>query len=96
MNRPGSPRAFGWSMRPVFGAMSTAAFVVSLAFLGLAAPAHADFVINATFDSSITSQTNAAAIEGAINAAIGVLEKDITSNVTVSIDFQATNSGLGQ
>jgi hypothetical protein len=58
--------------------------------------AYAGLTINATFDSSITSLPDAAAIEGAINAAINVLEKDIANPITVSIDFQNMSGGLGQ
>jgi hypothetical protein len=61
---------------------------------GVMSPARA-LVIDATFDSSITSLANAAAVEGSINAAIAVLETDITSNVTATIDFQNSSSGLG-
>ena len=47
--------------------------------------------------ASITSlPASAAAIEGAINAAINVLEANISSPITVAIDFQNMNSGLGQ
>ena len=61
----------------------------------LATPAYAaGLVINATFESSITSDPNAAAIEGAINAADVTLEADITTPVTVKLDFQ-TGGGLG-
>jgi hypothetical protein len=48
-------------------------------------------VINATFGSGFTSQEM-----GAINAAIGVLEADISNPVTVSIYFGVTSSGLGE
>jgi hypothetical protein len=58
----------------------------------------AGLTIVPTFDSSITSLPGSAGIEGAINAAIGVLEKDVSSpnNITVTIDFQNITSGLGQ
>jgi len=45
-------------------------------------------VINPTFDSSITGNPNAAAIEGAINQAIGVLQARFSDNVTASILFR--------
>jgi hypothetical protein len=62
------------------------------ASLALSGPAHA------TLDSSITSLPDAAAVEGAINSAIGAVEGAITSpnNITVSIDFQNMSSGLGE
>jgi hypothetical protein len=50
-----------------------------------------------TFDTSITSDPNAAAIEGAINGAIHVLQADIVDNVTVNVTFVSDESvGLGQ
>ena len=52
--------------------------------------AHANLTITPTFDSTITSDPNAAAIEGTINSAIGVLEADISTPITVSVYFQAT------
>jgi hypothetical protein len=62
-------------------------------------PAHATstFVIDPTFSSSITSDPGAAAIEGAINAAIMGIEASITSanNLTVSIYF-TEGGGLGE
>jgi hypothetical protein len=73
--------------------------LAGVASLALSSPVHAGFLdIVPTFDSSITSQPGAAAIEGAINNAIGAVESNITSpnNLTVSIDFQAITSGLGQ
>jgi len=45
-------------------------------------------VINATFDGSITNDPNAAAIEAAINAAIGVFEALLDDPITVSILFR--------
>lgn len=58
--------------------------------------ADAGLIINPTFDSSITSDPNAATIEASINAAIGRVQNVITNNITVSIDFQEMSSGLGQ
>jgi hypothetical protein len=54
--------------------------------------------IDPTFDSSITSLSNAAAIENAINAAISAVTSNVASpnNITVSILFQNMSSGLGQ
>ena len=73
--------------------------IVAVVLLGAGTTAHADSItINATFDSSITSLVNAASVEGAINAGITELESAIASpnNITVNIDFQNMNSGLGQ
>jgi PEP-CTERM motif len=69
---------------------------VTLALLAAVAPARAQLTIVPTFDSTITSDSNAAAIEGAITSAIGVLEHDITTPITVKILFQSMSSGLGQ
>jgi hypothetical protein len=68
------------------------------ASLALSGPANATLTIDPTFDSSITSLPGAAAVEGAINSAIGAVEGAITSphNITVSIDFQNMSSGLGE
>lgn len=66
--------------------------------LTLGASAHAgSLTITPTFDSSITSDPNAAAIEGAINAAISNVTSSITSsqNLSVSILFQEQSTGLG-
>ena len=55
--------------------------------------AHASLIINPTFDPSLTSPE-----QGAINAAIGVLEGDISSpnNITVSLYFNSMSGGLGE
>jgi hypothetical protein len=45
------------------------------------------FTITATFDSSITNDPNAAAIESAINQAIATLESELTDPINVSIFF---------
>jgi hypothetical protein len=60
-----------------------------------APPAHANVVINATFDPSITGDPNAVAIIGAIDSAIGVLEADVSTPITASIYFRAQTTGLG-
>ena len=51
------------------------------------------FVINAIFDSSITSNPNAAAIEGAINRAIAFHESLFSDPVTVFILFRYSPTG---
>jgi hypothetical protein len=76
-------------------AWGTMACVLAVAMLFSGAQAHAGLTIIPTFDSSITSLPGAAAIEGAINAAITVLEADISNPITVNIDFQNQNTGLG-
>jgi hypothetical protein len=58
--------------------------------------AYAGITINAIFDSSITSDPNAAAIEGTINQAINVYQTTLTNPITVTINFAEMSSGLGQ
>jgi len=70
-----------------------AVFVIALA---IAVPTYASFVINATFDSSITGDSNAAAIESSINSAISFYESTLTDPIAVSIQFGEMTSGLGQ
>lgn len=57
--------------------------------------AHAGLFINATFDTSITSDANAAAIEAGINAAIARVEASISTTTTVNILFKEVSTGLG-
>jgi hypothetical protein len=80
------------------GAGLASLLLAGVASLALSGPAHATLTITPTFDSSITSLPGAAAVEGAINAAIGAVESNITSpnNITVAILFQSVGSGLGQ
>lgn len=54
----------------------------------------AGLVINATYDSSITSKPDASAIEAAINTAIHNFESDIATPITVNVKFKAITSGL--
>ena len=87
------PNANAWPPRARFTRVLTAPLIVSLAFLGSAAPARADLTINATFDSSIANSPGA---EAAIYAAISNITSSINSpnNLSVSIYFQ-TGGGLG-
>src|SRR5882762_8175242 len=57
-------------------------------------PARANLIISPTFAANITSDSNAAAIEGTINAAIAVYESNFTDPITVHITFQE-GGGLG-
>ena len=58
--------------------------------------AHA-MIINLTYDGSITSLTNAAQVEAAINTAAQVLEALYTNNITVNIGMHFTNNvSLGE
>lgn len=62
--------------------------------LPAAAPAWANFVITPIFDSSITSDPNAASIEGTINTAISGYEALFSDPINVAIKFQE-GGGLG-
>jgi hypothetical protein len=86
----------GLRTRPGAGGVLTAPLVVTLALLGFAGPARANLVINATFDSTITNDPNAAAIEGTINQAIQFYETSITTPITVAITYAEMSTGLGQ
>ena len=50
--------------------------------------AQANIIINPTFDSSITSDPNAAAIVATIEGAITMYEADITTPITVNITYE--------
>jgi len=63
-------------------------FVAAAPLLDLAPSAFAgDLVITPTFDSSITGNANAAAIEGAINTAIATTEGLYSNSVTLNVTF---------
>jgi hypothetical protein len=67
-----------------------------LAACGLATSAYSLTIIP-TFDSSITTNANAAAIEAAINFSIGTLQSNLVDNATVKILFVSDESvDLGQ
>lgn len=51
------------------------------------APCAQALTITPVFDRSITSLSNAATVEGAVNQAIGVFDKDFTSNANIKINF---------
>jgi len=66
------------------------------AAFGIASSAYS-LTIVPTFDSSITSDPNAAQMEVSINTAIQVMESNVIDNVTVNITFVNDGSvGLGQ
>ncbi|HVM60661.1 MAG TPA: NF038122 family metalloprotease [Verrucomicrobiae bacterium] len=54
---------------------------------GCAASAKANLNIIATYDPSIATNANAAAVETAVGAAITLIDGDVLNNVTVNIDF---------
>jgi hypothetical protein len=85
----GSRRILAHHLRDVLAAS------LAVVLLGSVAPARAGLTITPTFDSSITSDPNAAAIEGAINAAISVYENTFSNNINVTIYFQE-GGGLGE
>jgi hypothetical protein len=75
---------------------SLAKFLCGAAVFGLAASAYC-LTIVPTFDSSITGDPNAAAMEAAINAAITVFETNYTGTDVVQIDFISDSTvGLGE
>jgi len=55
-----------------------------------------NLVITPIFDTTITSDANAATIMSTINAAIAVYESKFSDPITVVIKFQKVGSGLGQ
>lgn len=81
-----------------FSEVSRRVPLLAVLLLGAGTPALASLIINATFDSSITTDPGATGIEGAINGAISNIEADITSphNLTVSIYFTEMSTGLGE
>jgi hypothetical protein len=72
----------------------TLALTVLLAVV-VVTPGRAELIINPTFDSSITSDPNAASIEAVINTAVQTYENLFSNLITVSILFQE-GGGLGQ
>jgi hypothetical protein len=53
------------------------------------------FTITPTFDSTITSDPNAATIENTINTAIASYQSSFSDNINVNITFQEMTTGLG-
>ena len=69
---------------------------VAVALVGVAAPARAVLVINATYAANINADPNAATIKGTIQAAINEYQNTFSDNINVSIMFQEMSTGLGQ
>lgn len=69
--------------------------LLAAALLVIPTPARA-LVIIPVWDSTITSDPNAATIESTINMAIQFYEARFADPITVSIQFAETTSGLGQ
>ncbi len=74
------------------GFTNSAPAVVNLTVL----PPSAGLVINALYDSTITSDPNAATITNTINSAIAIYEARFATPITVTILFEEMTSGLGQ
>jgi hypothetical protein len=72
------------------------AVVAGAMVVGSGASAFANMIIVPTFDSTITSDPNAAAIEGVINNAIAKYQASFSDPITVNITFASMSSGLGQ
>jgi hypothetical protein len=80
--------------RPAFGRR----VALAVAVVALVCPAaRAQLTINPTFDSSITSDPNAATIESTINQVIAEYRAKFSNNVTANITFKKdTTISLGQ
>jgi hypothetical protein len=74
---------------------SSRALLLVLTLLAVAMPARA-LVIIPVWDTTITSDPNAATIEATINMAIQFYEARFADPITNSIQFQEMSSGLGQ
>jgi hypothetical protein len=70
---------------------------IALAAILVAAssPLRANLTISPTFDSSITSDPNAVAIENSINDAISEYSQRFADPINVAITFQEVSTGLG-
>jgi hypothetical protein len=75
-----------------FSLLPALLLATSLAFV---MPARAGLIIDTTFDSTITGDSNAASIEAVINTAVQTFESLYTNPITVSILFQEGGE-LGQ
>ncbi len=69
--------------------------LLASAVLNGANSAHA-LIINPIWDSTITSDANAATIENTINSTIAIYQASFSNPITVSIKFAEMTSGLGQ
>lgn len=69
--------------------------IASLFLLANSLTAYGNLVINPIWDSTITSDPNAATIMSTINAAIAVYQARFADPITVNIKFQEMGSGLG-
>jgi hypothetical protein len=69
--------------------------ILALLALAVSSRTACALVITPVFDTTITSDPNAAAIESAIQAAIQVYESRFSDPITVTIKFEKMSSGLG-
>lgn len=97
--KAGAPQAWSWNIcqSPAVAAVGCgkknwcAGILMPLLFFGaMLSSANAGLVIQPTFDSSVTSLSNAAQYESAINSAIAEIEDLFTDNVTINITFKAS------
>lgn len=63
--------------------------------LSACVPADAGLSFNTTFDSTVTSLTDAASVESAFSYATAQFSSFFSDNITINIDVVAGNSGLG-
>jgi hypothetical protein len=96
MSRISSVASLGHDERRSHARSWATRLMLGLAFVGVTSPAHANIKINAIFDSTITGSAQASTIEASINQAIAVYEANISTNITVNINFASMTSGLGQ
>ena len=71
------------------------ALVMLAGVASLAPSVSANMLFSATFDSSITTNGNAAAIEGAINTAMSTIEGLYGNSVTIPVTFTYNSAGSG-
>ena len=73
----------------------TAVFALLVAGSLGSTPARASLVINAIFDTSVTSLSYAASVESAFSYAAQQFENDFTDNITINIKISTMSTGLG-
>jgi hypothetical protein len=76
-----------WGRRSAHCLSAGAASIALAISLAWTPNASAELVITPVFDSSITGNANAAAIEGAINSAIGTIDGLYSNSVNLSVTF---------
>lgn len=83
------------TLREIPRSLRPALLAVAIGLVGLA-PSYANMVIVPAFDSSITGNVNAVAIENTINSVIAVYGATFADNITVNLLFKSVGTGLGQ